>query len=624
MTTKPSIWEAVLRGGQTATHTLEMTRETIQKSLIWTLLPILLVDLFLISRNMPSAAMGALLQKVEAGICQNVGFPLPQKLGITYPDGTVVTLPVKYIAQDPYINFESKIATDQLIRGMWFAIFMTGLAFCGLWFYYKHVGNKKILTRKIRGQKVTTAPLLVEAIEEHNEKAREKRNAQDSKDVKIGDVPYPYLTERNHTIVSGTTGMGKTVLISSLIDTIRGRGDKAVILDNEGTYVKRYFNPATDIVLNPLDARTANWDPFLDAQSPEDWSTLAASIFKSPPGDDPYWVESARSIFQWTAITLSMKPETSNVGELLKYLFGETSDLKNLLKGTPAYSHFSSGEGQSNRVDSLKSVIANEVTPLILLTGVEADFSLRDWLVPAEEKAAAKAKEEARAAARANVAIRQNEAVSTESFSSRLVIAIRNFADDFGSAPKLWWDGVRQKSAPEVVQTETPADPVEQGGFLFLTAPEDQLDSLRKLLSFWCELAVITLLSRPEDHPVFDSGLDRNRKFPCRNLFQILTVSAHNFVQILRPIDVASLSDLAVFPQERLVFPLSRFAGGQTQNGGRRVFLSRKKRHPVQLEKEHSENKSCSLIAVDKGVILNDACGVSGRQTDDICLITVG
>jgi len=410
-----------------------------------------------------------------------------------------VTLPVQNVAQDPFINFESKIFTDQLARGAIFGVLLTALVFCLLYILFKRVGRQKILTRKIRGQKVTTAPLLVEAIEEHNEKARERRNAHHTKDVKIGDVPYPFMTERNHTIVSGTTGMGKTVLISSLIDTIRARGDKAVILDNEGTYVKRYFNPETDVVLNPLDARTANWDPFLDAQSPEDWSTLAASIFKSPPGDDPYWVESARSIFQWTAITLSLRPETSNVRSLLGYLFGETAALKELLRGTPAYSHFSSGEGQSNRVDSLKSVIANEVTPLILLTSVAADFSLRDWLVPPEEKAAARAKQEARAVASAAAAQAPQEAPSKASLPLRTARAVRTFADDFVTAPKLWLRDIRSSFERKAPEPEHPEREVEQGGFLFLTAPEDQLDSLRKLLSFWCELAVITLLSRPED-----------------------------------------------------------------------------------------------------------------------------
>lgn len=42
--------------------------------------------------------------------------------------------------------------------------------------------------------------------------------------------------------------------------------------------------------------------------------------------------------------------------------------------------------------------------------------------------------------------------------------------------------------------------PKGEGGFLFLSAPETHIDSLRPLLSFWVELVVGALLSRPEDN----------------------------------------------------------------------------------------------------------------------------
>lgn len=42
--------------------------------------------------------------------------------------------------------------------------------------------------------------------------------------------------------------------------------------------------------------------------------------------------------------------------------------------------------------------------------------------------------------------------------------------------------------------------PSGEGGFLFISAPETHIDSLRPLLSFWIELVVGALLSRPEDN----------------------------------------------------------------------------------------------------------------------------
>ena len=67
----------------------------------------------------------------------------------------------------------------------------------------------------------------------------------------------PECTETQHTIVSGTTGPGKTVLISDLVAQIRARGKRCVIYDKMESYTAAFFDPALDVLMNPLDARTA-------------------------------------------------------------------------------------------------------------------------------------------------------------------------------------------------------------------------------------------------------------------------------------------------------------------------------------------------------------------------------
>ena len=50
----------------------------------------------------------------------------------------------------------------------------------------------------------------------------------------IAGIPYPERTETQHTIVSGTTGSGKTVLIADLVAQIRARGERCVIYEQDG------------------------------------------------------------------------------------------------------------------------------------------------------------------------------------------------------------------------------------------------------------------------------------------------------------------------------------------------------------------------------------------------------
>ena len=58
----------------------------------------------------------------------------------------------------------------------------------------------------------------------------------------VAGIPYPERTETQHTIVSGTTGSGKTVLISDLVAQIRSRGERCVIYDKMGSYTRSFFD----------------------------------------------------------------------------------------------------------------------------------------------------------------------------------------------------------------------------------------------------------------------------------------------------------------------------------------------------------------------------------------------
>ena len=88
---------------------------------------------------------------------------------------------------------------------------------------------------------------------------------------RLADIPFPPRSETQHTIVSGTTGSGKTVLISDLVAQIRHKGERCVLYDKMGSYTRKFFDPARDILLNRLTpARPAgrrSWRPATGATS---------------------------------------------------------------------------------------------------------------------------------------------------------------------------------------------------------------------------------------------------------------------------------------------------------------------------------------------------------------------
>jgi len=71
-------------------------------------------------------------------------------------------------------------------------------------------------------------------------------------------------TEVEHLMVCGATRTGKTSTLLSLLVQVRAKKQKAVVLDLTGELTAKFFRKGQDVLLNPLDARSQNWDIFED------------------------------------------------------------------------------------------------------------------------------------------------------------------------------------------------------------------------------------------------------------------------------------------------------------------------------------------------------------------------
>lgn len=83
----------------------------------------------------------------------------------------------------------------------------------------------------------------------------------------IGGVELSRGTETGHLYAVGVPRSGKTVLVTSICDALRARGDRLLIFDPKGDFVERYFDPETCVLMGPWDARAAVWDAASDISS---------------------------------------------------------------------------------------------------------------------------------------------------------------------------------------------------------------------------------------------------------------------------------------------------------------------------------------------------------------------
>ena len=196
---------------------------------------------------------------------------------------------------------------------------------------------------------------------------------------RIAGVPFPERTETQHTIVSGTTGSGKTVLISDLVAQIRARGERCVVYDKMGSYTRAFFDPERDVLMNPLDARAPRWSPFYEARSARDFDMMAAALIPQQKDTvDPFWVTAARQLFSNGAGVLWEKGVTENkvlVDHLLKT---DLTALAEAMEGTVAQS-IVDPENPKTAL-SVRAMLTANLSAMELLPDTGTPFSIRDWI----------------------------------------------------------------------------------------------------------------------------------------------------------------------------------------------------------------------------------------------------
>lgn len=371
----------LVRGGQITFHNIRMWMQVHFTIFKYVMCVVLVLTPIVAIINAPDNTATAIFYYTKYNLHYALGAE-PYSKVVTYWDNQAFTSTLINQIQNPtLINLTHKFIYDiQVILLILVALGMVAISFIGRYFQSK--GGDKAQDHFIRGIQKAQPKELTKHL---------KKKGNKVSDCKLdGHQIFKLNFEVQHLLVDGTTGVGKSVLIRKFLMWVRERGDKAIIYDKGCTFVGSLYNPQTDVILNPFDDRCANWTVWNDAKEAPDYESMANALIPQHGEGDPFWVDSARSIFSTTAFQMSKdtenKPTTERLLDLI--LTSSIETLGTFLKGTESETLV------SNKIEktaiSIKSVLATYIKSLRFLDGLDdtdkdgnpirPDFSITDWV----------------------------------------------------------------------------------------------------------------------------------------------------------------------------------------------------------------------------------------------------
>ena len=201
---------------------------------------------------------------------------------------------------------------------------------------------------------------------------------------RLAGVTWPRQGETRHTMITGSTGTGKTVAISALLAQIRAEGGKAIIYDKMRSFVPYFYDKSRDVILNPLDARSHDWDMFGEVRHERDWDTIAMALipqFKDTA--DPFWTTAARQIFAVGCAALWKQRKGSVPVIVEKLLQTEIEELAEEMQDTVIQGLVD--PANDKMTTSIRAILTTSLRPLIYMPEARRPLSIRNWLEREEQ-----------------------------------------------------------------------------------------------------------------------------------------------------------------------------------------------------------------------------------------------
>lgn len=354
------------RGGQAIVHNVRMSTQVFFQTGLAGLIMWAMGTIWYVLEKSTAFERFVLVKLAEAAIKVDAAGGTNDPVRFHTPEGrqywtSADWLIASSLAKRVLHSFEIYLIHGALIAGV-FALLALGCA----WFTFTRTGRGLGSNEYLRGARFGSAREVRRAL------WRQPKGA-----ISIGEVDIPTAFEPEHVLICGAPGTGKTNLITHMLAGIRREGKRAIVYDTAGAFVEKFYRPDRDLLLNPLDARTDRWSPWVDVPRDYHYDQIAESTIPDRAGD-PFWAKSARGTLVAVMRKLAQQKHMLISVLLHRVLRSKLADLATFVQGTDAAA-FISKEGERTSA-GIQAELASVMRSFSYLDYTTDGFSIRKWV----------------------------------------------------------------------------------------------------------------------------------------------------------------------------------------------------------------------------------------------------
>lgn len=242
-----------------------------------------------------------------------------------------------------------------------------GLAFllALVWWSY---GRQKMQDNRLRGAQLVEGPEL----------KRQMQERDDCSPYELAGVPMRKGSETLHTMIGGAQGTGKSQQFFRLMKQWRARGKRAIIYDPTGEFTQAFYREGKDILMNPLDARSPNWNIWNEIERDYHFDNMANGLIPDPAEADPFWAQAGRMVLKDVYRVLGREGRRTNADLYNAIAKSNLDALHALLAGTAGATYVDPVTERTGM--SLKMTVQNQLESFRFLHDEGEPFSIRKWV----------------------------------------------------------------------------------------------------------------------------------------------------------------------------------------------------------------------------------------------------